>query len=836
MANERLIMAVALDPFQIGINQFCRLIPLMTVEGIPLDPLDFPNNGEVWWMLTSQTSHLGKPGRLVVCQTEPANAFDPEDIESSQFQVVLDSVSELRIEEGLNILKIPDDSLNNLRMIITDGFTVTSEFPPTPNVLVEWRGDLYGPLSANLSEYSDPYRISFETKTDDMSILRIPRDVVSKDLVGCYVEQDVDVDLAGQGARIITQRLLLGDGYRTLVSLDHERVTLEPVDRKLIRLARGILNRKARQQLRSILDELKFASADSPDHADLLDCLDEVKVIVDNQEEGITRVTHALLESEVIGEERIRKAEEVYAARYISEKSAELQAKINERVNSHQEDLRKLKQKQQSLAVEIRSEELRARDQLKSELDEERRLADVAISNERKELAAAQAQVQRQKQFLQENLEQVAEKMRDSGDEIVNQFLMIAPLLRIFEDDRGMARSINTSTGNEPPESTPADHPTYVFPRFITSRATDARGEISEESFFDRFLTVLSNSGFTYDLMDLARYHLSVKSGVLTVLGGPSGIGKSSLPLLYSRALSGEEYQNGRPDCLMITVNPSWLEIRDLIGHLNSLDGRYYPADSGLYQMLICACGELEIYGHETGVHMACLDEMNLAHVEHYFSDLMMLLERGEEHRILSCFSHELASDECQFRDWDKVKLSPALRFTGTVNFDETTRSLSDRFLDRVNLVQLKPSSLAIGGNPDDSILGAPGRMISLSDFLSWRGVASLSPELATLFDDFRPILYKLGSSISPRVYRSICEYVGGSEPILPANTAFDLQIVQRVIPKIRNLSTREHFMALDELIKLLEKSTICPFDGSLEALVNLREAGSDLPWGMEED
>src|SRR5205823_11683225 len=105
----------------------------------------------------------------------------------------------------------------------------------------------------------------------------------------------------------------------------------------------------------------------------------------------------------------------------------------------------------------------------------------------------------------------------------------------------------------------------------------------------------------------------------LTVLAGASGTGKSSLPMLYARALAGEEIHEGRPGCLMVNVNPSWMDFRDLIGHLNTLDGRFYPAESGLFQQIICAWEEYRRSGSETGIYVSCLDEMNLSQVEHYF-------------------------------------------------------------------------------------------------------------------------------------------------------------------------------------------------------------------------
>src|SRR5262249_34826267 len=149
----------------------------------------------------------------------------------------------------------------------------------------------------------------------------------------------------------------------------------------------------------------------------------------------------------------------------------------------------------------------------------------------------------------------------------------------------------------------------------------------------EQFARIVQTSGFEYRRLDLIRFHLSVKTGVLTVVAGPSGTGKSSLPILYGRALAGEEAHEGRPGCLMVNVNPSWMDARDLLGHLNTLEGRFYPAESGLFQRLVYAWEEYRRRRSESGLYVTCLDEMNLSQVEHYFGDLMMALEREGDQR-----------------------------------------------------------------------------------------------------------------------------------------------------------------------------------------------------------
>jgi len=182
---------------------------------------------------------------------------------------------------------------------------------------------------------------------------------------------------------------------------------------------------------------------------------------------------------------------------------------------------------------------------------------------------------------------------------------------------------------------------------------------------------------------------------------------------------------------------------------------------------------------------------MNLSQVEHYFSDFMMVLERSGATRTIQCFSPETAGKNCRFREWGVIALSPALRFFVTVNFDETTRLLSDRFLDRVNLIRLTSAGLPAVAGAGSALATASGRMVTLADIETWRVDSALPADLGLLLDQMRPLLSQMGCPISPRAYRAICRFVGSSAPIMNSEKSFELQVAQRIIPRIRSFPTR---------------------------------------------
>ena len=275
--------------------------------------------------------------------------------------------------------------------------------------------------------------------------------------------------------------------------------------------------------------------------------------------------------------------------------------------------------------------------------------------------------------------------------------------------------------------------------------------------------------------------------------------------------------------------------MRRCIGHTNTVEGRFYPAETGLFQYIICAQEESGQKGPQTGLYLACLDEMNLSQVEHYFSDFMMVAEREGAARVIQCFSAASVGNHCPFKNWSSVKLSPAMRFVGTVNFDETTRLLSDRFLDRVNLIQLRPGKLPALSGQGSLDPKVKGRMVTLADFQKWSGGEVLPSNIASLLDEMRPVLNDLGCPISPRVYRAICRFVGSCSPLLTPASAFDTQVAQRLLPRIRSLVTKRQLDALDRLLKLMNQNSSCSFDETIPLLDEARQTSLGRDWNQDE-
>ncbi len=76
-----------------------------------------------------------------------------------------------------------------------------------------------------------------------------------------------------------------------------------------------------------------------------------------------------------------------------------------------------------------------------------------------------------------------------------------------------------------------------------------------------------------------------------------------------------------------LPVRPDWTDAKKVFGHYNPLTGRFYPTDA-LVVMLNAWRSFLE-FGEDAAAHFLVLDEMNLARVEYYLSDVLSLMESG---------------------------------------------------------------------------------------------------------------------------------------------------------------------------------------------------------------
>ena len=814
--GESIIGVVAQQPFEpssTGVRfSFCTLQPLLFKDGERTERKQFPDNGLVWWMLAPDAHRFATPGRLVSFVLEPAKEHREG---KSVYQARRDSVKPVAQADAVEILTVPSGSLARESDLVGAASCV-ADHPPCRMVLVRWSGHLYGPLQVvDHSERDLPgaFSVGFANPAADRRVHRLSDEGLESERFRRDREFEAEISLDAmareQSDKPFTCRyeLVPAEVYERLAR-GAEQVHVESDAEMLSRAAKELLgwNRKQRSEFKSLLDAFANELSGREPTADVAavkEVLRRTRSVLARNTEAGDEIAEALLKSGAV-DDRVEAGIDARHGQYLDDHAAAVAAEIENRVAEKRREHDELLRQNDELAAKIESQEREAEERLNREMSEKQARHRAKMEAQRAALDKKEKLLERLQQAGMKRLKSATDRFAEARDEVMDDVLTLAPLLHGAGLLPGAASA--APAGDAAVSAPPAaDGPAFALRPYLSRPLP--RASLAETEFFERFERHVRESGYVYRRKDLAAFHVSVKISDLTVLGGVSGTGKSSLPRLYAQALAGET-GGGDDRYRMVGVNPSWLDAGDLLGRVNVLDARFLPSDSGLYDLLIHAHEEWRDRGADSGVYVVCLDEMNLAQVEHYFSPFLQVLELPPDRRRLRCFAREAVSPGSRFAAWAELDLPPTLRFVGTVNFDETTRPLSLRVLDRVNLIELWSGPLAQLDLSDARPAAAPvaGPPVTGRVFETWRASGQPGP-VADLLDELRGPLEALGCPLNPRRYRALCRFLASApRDLLTPDDALDLQITQRLLPQIRGLFRSEARQAVDALLALLRK------------------------------
>ena len=194
-------------------------------------------------------------------------------------------------------------------------------------------------------------------------------------------------------------------------------------------------------------------------------------------------------------------------------------------------------------------------------------------------------------------------------------------------------------------------------------------------------------------------------SGGIVLLNGSVGVGKTSIVKHSAKLIGGS--------CVIIPVRPAWIEPADLLGFFDPIHEIFRPTS------FLTALKNAET--DRERLNLICLDELNLAKIENYASDLLSKLEYSREFRESNELDEAkddnsilLFSDDIERELWQEIdylekqeqleskqkarqqRLKIFLQkwrshqpvpqnmiLLGTLNSDETTYDLSPKVIDR---------------------------------------------------------------------------------------------------------------------------------------------------------
>ena len=321
-----------------------------------------------------------------------------------------------------------------------------------------------------------------------------------------------------------------------------------------------------------------------------------------------------------------------------------------------------------------------------------------------------------------------------------------------------------------------------------------ATTEKNEALIFDMMEYYAQKSRCYYKRSDFVNFHTAVKCSDLVILSGLSGTGKSSLVNVYAKALglnASADLEDSQ--MLMVPVRPSWSDDADLLGYVDLAHMVYHAADSGFVDFLVRAQRE----ENKNKLFLVCFEEMNLARVEHYFSQFLSILERPAGQRELQLYDKQYMGKLYNAADYPfQIEIGNNVKFIGTVNIDETTHHFSDKVLDRANVIELEVLNYATEWQ--DKTFAAVGKtqiwstqdyekLIVKEQIPNAREVRSLLWEVHCALQSLSP---KYGAG--PRVVKNVLKYLSNlpKEEALDFDRALELQLVQRVLTKLRGVES----------------------------------------------
>ena len=339
----------------------------------------------------------------------------------------------------------------------------------------------------------------------------------------------------------------------------------------------------------------------------------------------------------------------------------------------------------------------------------------------------------------------------------------------------------------------------------------------------------------------------------LIILQGMSGTGKSSLPRIFSEAISGFNK--------LIPVESSWRDRNELLGYYNDFNKKFNAKSFTieLYRSSKKRCQEIPTF--------IVLDEMNLARIEYYFSDFLAILQEpnhdkwlielvSSDMRTLPMELPEEVKQKMQkdeptvFAIWEKIeksrqgdlksetsdeekekltaylaklgrltgakdlidgrkiRVTDNIWFIGTANQDESTFEISDKVYDRAQVVSLNRK-----GVPEGKYINTEKKYISVTELLglfegainAYKKKAEVEERLAKLDS---VLMDKFDTSFGNRIVSQTVDFAavftaaGGS-----LEDALDYQISTKILRKVISSDDGEAFLELLDATKDYKKT-----------------------------
>ena len=283
----------------------------------------------------------------------------------------------------------------------------------------------------------------------------------------------------------------------------------------------------------------------------------------------------------------------------------------------------------------------------------------------------------------------------------------------------------------------------------------------------------------------------SIVTKPLVIVTGLSGSGKTQIAIRLGEWL-------GEARLYVAAVRPDWTGAEALFGYEDGLK----PAVAGRAAWSVPPALEFMLRAASDPQHpyLILLDEMNLAHVERYFADVLSGMESEQP-----CLPNIRRGQDGLWRiPVDGRDLLPFPRnvwVVGTVNIDETTYMFSPKVLDRANTFEFRVDAgdlLAVAKKPSACIPGSPELVrgllrISQDDKWHLSNPASFQDDLDGRLRQLHLLLSRYGLEFGHRVFYEAIRFAAISESagMEGLDAVLDRIVMQKVLPRLHGSRRR---------------------------------------------
>ncbi|MCP3811309.1 hypothetical protein NLX62_03030 [Mycobacteriaceae bacterium Msp059] len=330
------------------------------------------------------------------------------------------------------------------------------------------------------------------------------------------------------------------------------------------------------------------------------------------------------------------------------------------------------------------------------------------------------------------------------------------------------------------------------------------------DELFHEFAAAVEASGLRFpEGSNLVRSFVSsLLAKPFAILTGLAGSGKTQLAMRLGEWFGTDEH--GRHRHVVVPVRPDWTGPESIFGYEDALRA----SASGAPVWFVPEAFEFVLRAANDPEHpyLLILDEMNLAHVERYFSDFLSGVESRRP--VLPDLVFDQRCRQWVLRDVEaqRLPLPRNLFVVGTVNVDETTYMFSPKVLDRAFTFEFRVTSDELDAELQRPIAAPAGEghrvraFASLAERDDWQQEHPhpARDEIVSTLRAAHTILAGANQEFGHRTLYEILRFCAffaatGDSSVY---TALDLAMMQKVLPKVHG-SRRRVEPVLTELAKL---------------------------------